>query len=309
MEHRYYDLNRYFRSRFGCRVQKIAVDAGLTCPNRDGHLGRGGCIYCNALGSGSGALARGVSIDEQIQNGKKVLARRYKAKKFLVYFQAFSNTYAPPATLKRIYDEALQDTDIVGLSIGTRPDCVDEPILGLLQEYATKRLIWIEYGLQSIHDTTLKRINRGHDFDCFQKAVAASRNRGISICTHVILGLPGETRQQMMATARQIADLGLDGIKLHLLYVVKGTPLERHYHAGQYNCLSRAEYVDLVGEFLAYLPPTMVIQRLGSDPHPEELVAPSWALDRNTTFKAILRHLEQQDLCQGKYYPNSAISS
>lgn len=298
----YRDFNAYLRGLFGERVQKITVDAGLDCPNRDGTVARGGCIYCNARGSGTGGSAGGLSIADQIRKSRHYIARRYNARKFIVYFQSFSNTYAPVDVLRRMYDEALFAIDgVVGLSVGTRPDCVDAPVLALLQSYGEKTLMWVEYGLQSAHDDTLRRINRGHDLDCFRRAVAATRGRGIRICAHVILGLPGETRGQMMETARIVADLGIDGIKLHLLYVVKGTVLEQMFRAGAYRCLTQPEYVDLVCEFLEYLPPDMVIQRLTGDPHPEELVAPRWALDR-TTVNRIREAMMTNDRFQGKRF-------
>ncbi len=283
----YYDLNTFLRERFGCRVQKISVDAGLSCPNRDGTLSTGGCIYCNARGSGTGAHRQGLSITDQLEKGKAFLAKRYKAKKFLAYFQSYSNTYAPVGTLDALYTEALAVPDVVGLSIGTRPDCVDEPKLLLLETLARDHLIWIEYGLQSAHDETLFRINRGHDFRCFENAVKATRGRGIHICAHVILGLPGETREQMLQTADALAALEIDGVKLHLLYVIKGTPLEALYRHGSYHPLEQAEYVDLVCDFLDRLPPQTVIQRLTGDPHREELVAPLWSLDKRATLKLI----------------------
>jgi radical SAM protein (TIGR01212 family) len=297
---RYYDFNTYLRNRFGCRVQKITIDAGLTCPNRDGRLGTDGCIYCNARGSGTGAYARGMSVSEQLLQGKQALARRYKAQKFIAYFQSFSNTYAPLDRLETLYSEALAVTDIVGLSIGTRPDCVSDAVLSLLQGYARKHLIWIEYGLQSSHDRTLKRINRGHDFACFENAVAATRNRGIKICAHVVLGLPGETKQDMLATAETIGSMGLDGVKLHVLYVVQGTAMERLYREGRYRCLEQQEYVDLVCGFLEYLPPEMVIQRLTGDPHPGELVAPAWTLKKAETLDLIHAALAARDTRQGR---------
>jgi radical SAM protein (TIGR01212 family) len=300
MPERYRDFNTHLRALFGCRVQKISVDAGLTCPNRDGRVGTGGCIYCNARGSGTGAHGRGLSVTEQLQQGKAALVRRYKARKFLAYFQSFCNTYAPLETLRRLYAEALDVPDIVGLAIGTRPDCVDTGVLELLEELARGHLIWIEYGLQSAHDTTLARLNRGHTFGRFAKAVAATRQRGIRICTHVILGLPGETRNQMLATADAVAALGIDGIKLHLLYVVRGTPLEALYRAGRYTCLEQAAYVDLICDFLERLPPEMVIQRLTGDPHPEELVAPRWSLKKSETRALIQAALAQRDAWQGK---------
>jgi len=301
MPKRYYDFNTYLRGQYGCRVQKITIDAGLTCPNRDGHLTTGGCIYCNIKGSGTGAYAQGHTVTEQLITGKQALARRYKAKKFLAYFQSFSNTYAPLDQLNSLYTEALAVPDVVGLSIGTRPDCISEPVLNLLQAYTQKYLIWVEYGLQSAHDKTLQFINRGHDVASFQKAVATTQNRGIKICAHIILGLPGESRQDMLATADFLRDLGLDGIKLHVLYVVKGTPLETLYQQGRYRCLEQAEYIDLVCDFLERLPQQMVIQRLTGDPHPAELVAPAWTLKKSANLALINARLEERNSWQGKY--------
>ena len=302
MDKRYNDFNTYLRSLFGCRVQKITVDAGLSCPNRDGRVSSGGCIFCNARGSGTGAHSRGQTVTDQLLQGKKFLARRYKAHKFLAYFQSFSNTYAPIDTLRKLYDEALAVEDVVGLSIGTRPDCVDVPVLDLLQDYAGHHLIWLEYGLQSASDKTLELINRGHDVRCFENAVRATLNRGIKICAHVILGLPGESRRDILHTAGTISDLGIDGLKLHLLYVVKGTPLETLYQQGNYRCLEQQEYIDLVCDFLERIPPEMVIQRLTGDPHPEELVAPQWARRKTDTLRIINETLEKRDSWQGKYY-------
>jgi radical SAM protein (TIGR01212 family) len=302
MDKRYNDLNTYLRSLFGCRVQKITVDAGLGCPNRDGRVSTGGCIFCNARGSGTGAHTRGLTITDQLLQGKKSLAGRYKAKKFLAYFQSFSNTYAPIDRLQKLYDEALAVEDVVGLSIGTRPDCVDPPVLELLQDYAGRHLIWIEYGLQSASDKTLERINRGHDVQCFKDAVRATLNRGIKICVHVILGLPGETRSDILHTARTISDLGIDGVKLHLLYVVKGTPLEALYRQGDYRCLEQQAYIDLVCDFLERIPPEMVIQRLTGDPHPEELVAPQWSLKKAETLRRINETLDKRDSWQGSKF-------
>lgn len=302
MNNRYNDFNTYLRSMYGCRVQKITIDAGLSCPNRDGTVSSGGCIYCNARGSGTGALARGLSVTGQILQGKQALFRRYKAKKFLAYFQSFSNTYGPVEKLKLLYDEALAVEDIVGLAIGTRPDCVGQSVLELLQDYAQRYLVWVEYGLQSANDATLALINRGHDVRCFQDAVRATANRGIRICAHVILGLPHETREDMLNTARTIAELGIDGVKLHLLYVIKGTRLETLYRQGEIRCLEQQEYVDLVCDFLEHLPRDMIIQRLTGDPHPGELAAPQWALKKSDTLGAINNTLEKRDSWQGKFY-------
>jgi len=302
MDQRYNDLNSYLRSLFGGRVQKISIDAGLGCPNRDGTISTGGCIYCNARGSGTNAHAGGISVSDQLIKAKKYLTRRYKAKKFIAYFQSFSNTYAPAERLKALYDEALAVEDMVGLSIGTRPDCVNEEILDLLQGYARHYLVWLEYGLQSANDVTLSVINRGHDVRCFQDAVSATRNRGIKICAHVILGLPGEKRADMLHTAKTIAGLGIDGVKLHLLYVIRGTRLEAQFQKGAYHCLEQQEYIELVCDFLERIPAEMIIQRLTADPHIEELVAPQWALKRSDTLTRIRQALEERDTWQGKFF-------
>ena len=300
MEKRYFDFNTYLRNLFGCRVQKISLDAGLSCPNRDGTLSTEGCIYCNSRGSGTGAHSRGLSISEQLENGKIILSRRYKAERFIAYFQSFTNTYATVSTLEALYEEALAIKDVVGLSIGTRPDCITEPVLNLLQAYAEKYLIWIEYGLQSVHDRSLLLINRGHDFHSFETAVAATRNRGIKICAHVILGLPQEEKKHMMETAKTIAAMEIDGVKLHLLYVVKGTRLEKMYMRGEYRCLRQQEYIDLACDFLEHIPKDMVIQRLTGDPHPDELAAPMWSLDKNRTLALIHESLKKRNTWQGR---------
>jgi radical SAM protein (TIGR01212 family) len=301
---RYNNFNTYLRNIFGCRVQKITIDAGFSCPNRDGTISTRGCIYCNVRGSGTGAHATGLSVTEQLLQGKRALSKRYKAKKFIAYFQAFSNTYAPFGKLKSLYEEALEVDDVVGLSIGTRPDCVDESVLELLQGYGKKYLVWIEYGLQSVHDATLAFINRGHDFKCFKKTVAVTKNRGIKICAHVILGLPNEKKTDMLKTARAVANMEIDGLKIHLLYVVKGTKLDILYSAGKYRCLEQHEYVDLVCDFLERIPKNMIIQRLTGDPHPEELVAPMWSKKKMETMDLIKETLEKRDSWQGKLATN-----
>ncbi|MDP2862848.1 MAG: TIGR01212 family radical SAM protein [Desulfobacterales bacterium] len=301
MKNRFYDLNTYYRNIFGCRVQKITVDAGLSCPNRDGTISTGGCIYCNSKGSGTGAHAGGLSVAEQLESGKAALSRRYKAKKFIAYFQSFSNTYGPVEKLKKLYDEALSVENVAGLSIGTRPDCINEPVLALLENYAKDCLVWIEYGLQSASDKTLLLINRGHDYKCFVNAVEAAKGRGIKICAHVILGLPGEEKKDMLETAEAIAGLGIDGVKIHLLYVVKGTKMESLYLAGKHRCLEQDEYAGLVCDFLELLPEEVVIQRLTGDPHRDELVAPVWSLEKAKTIALIKNTFEKRDSRQGKF--------
>jgi uncharacterized protein len=297
---RYYDLNTYFRSVFGCRVHKITIDAGFSCPNRDGTLSSSGCIFCNNRGSGTGAHAAGLSITGQIRNGRKVLSRRFGAEKFIAYFQAYTNTYAPLERLKAMYDEALAGEDIVGLSVGTRPDCVDPDILSLLESYTDLFMVWLEYGVQSASDRTLALIRRGHDFACVERAVAMTKDRGIKMCAHMILGLPGETAEDMIHTAEAIARLGFDGIKIHLLYVVENTPLAAMLAEGSYRCLELQEYADRVCDVLERLPAGLVVQRLTGDPHPAELVAPLWAMRKRETLAAIENTLVARNTRQGK---------
>jgi radical SAM protein (TIGR01212 family) len=246
-------------------------------------------------------LAKGISITEQLRINKQRVAKRFKARKFIAYFQSFTNTYAPLEKLEAIYSEALREGDVVGLAIGTRPDCINEPTLALLEGYARSHLIWIEYGLQSIHDRTLAQINRGHDYQAFVRAVKATQNRKIRICAHIILGLPGETRKDMLETVKALADLKIDGIKIHLLYVVEGTPLHALHSAGKYRCLKQDDYVNIVCEVIEHLPANMVVMRLTSDPHPHELIAPRWALDKRNTLAMIHQRLEDRDSYQGRY--------
>lgn len=294
----YTDLNSFLRARFGCRVHKITVDAGFTCPNRDGTKGLGGCIYCNARGSGTGAAK--VSVAGQLRAAQPFLRDRFGAEKFIAYFQAFSNTYAPVERLRALYGEALAVENIAGLAIGTRPDCVGDDVLDLLAELSSRTYLSLELGLQSIHDRTLAVINRGHTAADFLDAVSRARARGIELCVHVILGLPGESRDNMLETARALAPLGIRGIKLHLQYVVRGTPLHDLYSRGGYRCLSREEYCDVLCEFIALLPPEMVIHRLTGDPRRDELTAPSWALEKEAALRCIRETFAARDLWQGK---------
>ncbi|MDZ7696832.1 MAG: TIGR01212 family radical SAM protein [Deltaproteobacteria bacterium] len=292
---RYRDFNTYLREIFGERVQKISLDAGLSCPNRDGTLSHEGCLFCDARGSGSGArIHQGLSISQQIDQSRVFLSRRYKAKKFIAYFQSFTNTYGSIPHLKALYDEALAQKDMVGLSVGTRPDCVDEEVMALLAGYASTHLVWVEYGLQSAHDRTLKRINRGHDVACFERSVYLAREHSLNICAHVILGLPGEDRDMILQTARFLSTLPIQGVKIHLLYVVAGTPLAALYQKGGYRCLEQVEYTDLVVDFLERLPPDLIIQRLTGDPQPSEIVAPDWATDKSRNLLIIQQRLEEE---------------
>jgi len=307
---RYRDYNTYLKELFGERVQKIPLDAGFSCPNRDGTLSDQGCIYCNTLGSGTGAWIRKKQpLDEQISTVQRIARKMYKAKLFIAYFQAFTNTYAPTPRLKTLYDQALSHPGMVGLAIGTRPDCVGQDVLELLQSYQEKYLVWVELGLQSSHDTTLRSINRGHDAACFEKSVYEAHAKGLNVCAHVILGLPGENRAMMLATARFLAQLPVKGIKIHLLYVVKDTPLARLYEKGAFQCLTQEEYYNLVADFLEVLPPGMIIQRLTAKPSLDELVAPFWALDKQKNLSGIQRTLERRNIRQGRLYEKRKCES
>lgn len=294
---RYTDLRGFLQRRFGCRVHKITLDAHLTCPNLDGTKAVGGCIFCHQ-GSGHSTLGT-VSISEQLQRGKVSLRRRHKAEKFLAYFQRYTNTYAPTDDLRHLYDEALAVEDIVGLVVGTRPDCAPDPILDLLEEYARRTYVSIEYGLQSIHDETLARVNRAHGSAEFLDAVRRTAGRGIHTCVHVMLGLPGETRADMLATAQAIAGLPLDGIKIHLTYVLKHTVLGDSFLQGQYRPMEMREYVETVCDFLERLPPGMVIHRLTGDPPRDLLLAPEWACHKWQVLNAIQAELDRRDSFQG----------
>jgi len=295
----YLDLHTHLQGRFGTRVQKLTLDAGLTCPNRDGRVGTGGCLYCNARGSGTGAAARGESLTAQIQTGMTRLQRRYGVSRFIAYFQSFSNTYGPVARLQTLYDEALAFPEVVGLSIGTRPDCLDDEVLDLLEGYARGRLLWLELGLQSAHDRTLQAINRGHDVACFTKAVERAAAKALEVVAHVILGLPGEGPEEMAATAAFLARLPLKGVKIHLLYVVAGSGLARLYRAGAYECLTEADYVRLVVDFLEILPPHFVIHRLTGDPHRQELLAPGWCINKAWVIRKIREEFSRRGSHQG----------
>ena len=295
-------LNAYMTAQFGERVQKITLDAGLTCPNRDGRVGWGGCIYCNSRGSGTGAHARGYSLTRQLEEGISRVGKRYRARKFMAYFQSFSNTYAPLEELRLLYEEVLAHPQVVGLSIGTRPDCLSPDLIKLLSSYSRTHFIWLELGLQSAHDRTLRLINRGHDAACFAQATNMVSASGIHLLAHVILGLPQESSEDMRDTARFLSSLPIDGVKIHLLYVIQDTPLAKLYADGLYAPLSREEYINLVVDFIELLPPHTVIHRLTGDPHPHELIAPQWCLDKTAVLSQIKETFNRRQTFQGRLW-------
>ena len=299
---RYCDLKTYWRNRFGCTVYKLPVDAGFTCPNRDGSRGTGGCTYCDGRGSRLRREGPLPSVSEQIRRGREFYRNRKGAKKFIAYFQTFTNTYAPCDRLKRLYDEALAQEDVIGLSVGTRPDCVPDDVLDLLKGYARNAHVWLEYGLQSISDPTLLRINRGHTAAEFLDAVKRAADENLLICTHIIVGLPGETPEDVLGTAQTLASLPIAGIKIHSLLVLEGTSLGEEYQKGGFSLWSQEEYVRTVCDVLEILPPEMVIQRLTADGYADIYLAPAWATNKMVVLNAIDREMERRDARQGCRY-------
>jgi uncharacterized protein len=299
-DQRYVRFADHLRQTFGCRVHKVALDVGFTCPNRDGTVAVGGCIYCNNASFSPGN--RRLSVTEQLTQGKRFLRQRYGAQKFIAYFQAYTNTYGEVHRLRDLYDAALASEDIVGLAIGTRPDCVPEPVLDLLADYAARTYLWLELGLESGHDQTLMSLNRGHTVAAFDDAIRRAQQRHLRLCAHVILGLPGESVADILATARYLAALRLDAVKLHHLHVVRHTVLEKLYHRGEVPLLSLDDYASLVVDCLEVLPPDMIIMRLMGDAPREMLVAPTWSLDKRLALRRIEQELEHRETYQGKYY-------
>lgn len=297
---RYYDLKSYWRNLFGCNVHKLAIDAGFTCPNRDGFVSTGGCIYCDGRGSKLRQKGELPSVAEQIASGKKY----YKphASKYIAYFQTFTNTYAPVEKLRAIYDEALAQEDVIGLSIGTRPDCLGSDVIGLLSGYAKKNHIWVEMGLQSSNDKTLQFINRGHNFQQFSDVVNSLTGSSLNICVHFIIGLPEESDKDVLTTARTIAAMPVNGIKIHSLLALEGTALGEMYKKGTIRMITKEKYVSLVADFLEILPPEMVIQRLTADGYRDIFLAPDWAMNKLDVLNSINKELERRNSYQGEYY-------
>lgn len=299
MKKRYNSFSEHLKQKFGAKVYKITLDAGFSCPNRDGTISNCGCIFCDDGGSFSQAHSNQLSIEEQVFTGIETLSKRFKAEKFMSYFQAFSNTYKPVNELEKIYKSSLCHKDIVGLSIGTRPDCVDSEKLKLISSFSSDYYTWIEYGLQTVHDKTLLKINRGHDYDCFLKAYETTRNySNINICLHVILNL-FETYDEMMQTAKTIAKLEPDGVKIHMLCALEGTKLAELYKSGEINFMSQDEYVTTVCDFMEYLPPNTTIHRLAGNGLRTELIAPRWIGKKLDTLNKIDREFARRESRQG----------
>lgn len=298
---RYNQYSAHLKNKFGVKVYKITIDAGFSCPNRDGTISKGGCIFCDEGGSFSQAHSNLLSVQEQVEEGIKTLSKRFKAEKFMSYFQAFSNTYKPVSELEKIYNNSLNHPDIVGLSIGTRPDCIDNDKIKLISSYKDDYYTWIEYGLQSVHDKTLKKINRGHDFDCFLKAYEKTKEAGINVCVHVIFGL-WETHDEIMQTAQKLAQLNVDGVKIHMLCALKNTKLAQIYKDGGIDFMSEDEYVQTVCDFLEYLPQTTTIHRLAGNGMSSELIAPKWLGKKFDCLNKIDREFIKRNSYQGSKF-------
>ncbi|NLB18092.1 MAG: TIGR01212 family radical SAM protein [Syntrophomonadaceae bacterium] len=300
---RFHSLNFHLRQQFGSKVFKVPLDAGFTCPNRDGTKGIGGCAFCSAAGSGDFAGDRALTLKDQFQQVSHLMHSKWPDAKYLAYFQAFSNTYARPTVLRQLYSSVLEEEGVVGLSIATRPDCLPDQILDLLEEFNQTTYLWVEIGLQTIHTSTGQAMNLGYDWNDFARAVKELRARHIAVCPHIILGLPGENREMMMETAGALAELDIQGIKIHLLHVMQGTPLADMYEEGQFQLMEQVEYVNLVVDILEILPPHIVIHRLTGDSPRHSLIGPVWSLKKWEVLNMIDQELKKRQTYQGARQP------
>lgn len=294
---RYYPYSEYLREIFGQKVYKLSIDAGFSCPNRDGTISFDGCIFCDDSGSFAQTHSTTLSVEEQVKTGIEILPARLKAQKFIAYFQAFSNTYKPVEELEKLYKAAFCDERVVGISIGTRPDCLDEKKVELIAGLEFPQL---EFGLQTIHDDTLKLINRGHDYEAFERAYKLAKAYGIKVCAHIILGLPGETRVMMKSTVQKLADLCVDGVKFHVLTVLEGSKLSQLKPHPE--IMSERDYCELVCDMLEILPPKTTIHRLAGSGLSSTTITPDWVKHKFHTLNLIDKILEERKSCQGAKY-------
>lgn len=291
----YLSFNKYLKDKFGQKVYKISLDGGFTCPNRDGKTGTRGCIFCSKGGSGDFAENRDMSITEQIESGKKKVEKKIKSGKYIAYFQAFTNTYAPVETLRQKYEEAINHPDIVALSIATRPDCLGDDVLKLLDEMNKIKPVFVELGLQTIHQKSAKYIRRGYDLSVYDKAVRDLKKIGVNVVVHVILGLPNESENDMLETVKYVCESGANGIKLQLLHVIDGTDLAKDYEKGLFKTLEFDEYVNLIVKCVKIIPNDIVIHRLTGDGAKKDLIAPLWSADKKRVLNAINKALREAD--------------
>lgn len=289
----YLSFNKYLKDKFGQKVYKISLDGGFTCPNRDGKTGTRGCIFCSKGGSGDFAESRKMSITEQIENGKKRVEKKIKSGKYIAYFQAFTNTYAPVEILRQKYEEAINHPDIVALSIATRPDCLGDDVLRLLDEMNKIKPVFVELGLQTIHQKSAKYIRRGYDLSVYDKAVRDLKKVGVNVVVHVILGLPNESENDMLETVKYVCESGANGIKLQLLHVIDSTDLAKDYEKGLFKTLEFDEYVNLIVKCVKIIPKDIVIHRLTGDGAKKDLIAPLWSADKKRVLNAINKALRE----------------
>lgn len=283
----YYSFNQYLKDTFGCKVYKISINAGFTCPNRDGTLGTRGCIFCSKGGSGDFAESSTLSVTEQIESGKQRVSKKIKSGKYIAYFQAFTNTYAPIDVLAEKYCEAINHPDIVGISIATRPDCLGEEVLTLLSEINKIKPVFVELGLQTIHEKTAEYIRRGYPLSVYDNAIKALKKAGINTVVHLIIGLPGESREEMLESVEYACKSGADGIKLQLLHILKGTDLADDYLSGKFETLSMEEYLSIIKDCVEIIPKNVVIHRLTGDGPKKDLIAPLWSADKKSVLNAL----------------------
>ena len=298
----YLSFNQAMKARFGTKLYKLALDGGMTCPNRDGTIGRRGCIFCSDVGSGEFAAPQCGDISAQIAEAKARVAKKNPNGKYIAYFQSFTNTYAPVAYLERLFRQAMVPEEVVAISIATRPDCLGEDVLELLAQLNQEKPVWVELGLQTIHPESVRYIRRGYDLPVYDRAVSALKARRLEVITHVILGLPGESREDMVATARYVGHSGADGIKLQLLHVLEGTDLAQDYRAGRVSPLTLEEYIGILEDCLAVLPPEMVIHRLTGDGAKKTLLAPLWSADKKRVLNAIRTAFARDHVRQGSQW-------
>lgn len=299
---RYHTWNYCLREEFGQKTYKVALDGGFDCPNRDGTVAHGGCTFCSAAGSGDFAGNRALDLKVQFQQVRDKMQTKWKDGKCIAYFQAFTNTHAPVAELREKFETVLNEPGVVGLSIATRPDCLPDDVVEYLAELNERTYLWLELGLQSAHDETGRLINRAHDYDCYVEGLRKLQKHNIRICTHIINGLPKETPEMMMETTRKVVESGVDGIKIHLLHLLKGTPMVEDYKKGDLEFLTRDGYVNLVADQLEILPPEMVIHRITGDGGVDDLIGPVWSLNKFEVLNAIDAELLRRDSWQGKLY-------
>lgn len=299
---RYYTWNRHLRDHFGHKIMKIALDAGFDCPNRDGTVAYGGCTFCSAAGSGDFAGDRVDPIATQFKKIKEKMHKKWKDGKYIAYFQAYTNTHAPLPVIKEKFEAALAQENVVGLSIATRPDCLPDDVVDYLAELNERTYLWVEVGLQTIHEETARLVNRAHDFNLYKEGVEKLRSRGIRVCTHIINGLPLEDRDMMMETAREVARLDVQGIKIHLLHLLKGTPMVKQYEKGMVEFLEKDDYIRLVADQLEVIPPNMIVQRITGDGPIELMIGPMWSVNKWDVLNGIDAELEKRGSWQGKFF-------